>query len=181
MYLLILIAIICGILICLSSYYPAMLSAALAALAALSWRSLMLFYQSRTDTLTGLWNLRRLDDMRRYYSKCSELSVWYFDLDHLKHINDAAGHADGDRMLVAVATALRNVDSPRKMAYRIGGDEFLLILPFPVGSVPPLADPDRLQVSWGFALGPGSRIDELIVRAEQAMYEKRCTNESVNR
>lgn len=87
-----------------------------------------------TDALTGLANRRqvlaRLDmELRRAERSGHSLSVLMLDLDHFKAINDSHGHAIGDAVLVAAATRwsaqLRAVD----LCGRIGGEEFLVVLP----------------------------------------------------
>jgi diguanylate cyclase (GGDEF)-like protein len=57
------------------------------------------------------------------------LSVLLLDLDGFKLVNDQRGHAEGDRILIAVADALRSEVRGSDVAVRYGGDEFLVILP----------------------------------------------------
>ena len=86
-----------------------------------------------TDGLTGLHNHRSFqEDLRREVSRSSRselpISVAMIDIDDFKMINDTMGHARGDAVLAQVAklmTLLRSEDR----AYRVGGDEFALILP----------------------------------------------------
>jgi diguanylate cyclase (GGDEF)-like protein len=97
-------------------------------------RSRELEAQANTDPLTGLYNLRYLqrqlhhllDLAKRYEQK---FAVLLMDIDGLKRINDAHGHAAGDRLLMQVAMAItrsiRSVDT----AARIGGDEFAVLAP----------------------------------------------------
>lgn len=88
---------------------------------------------STTDGLTGLGNHRCFhDDLRRAVSTAHrhdrDLTLVLVDLDGFKQVNDTHGHARGDRVLVAVGSVLRDGrDGDR--AYRIGGDEFALLLP----------------------------------------------------
>lgn len=87
-----------------------------------------------TDPLTGLYNRRKVDEVleveiersRRYGRS---LSLVMLDIDRLKAINDEHGHSVGDAVLQALARAIRN--SVRKVDYptRLGGDEFLAVLP----------------------------------------------------
>ena len=78
------------------------------------------------DPLTGLLNRRgieaRYDELRR--AGFDTLAV--VDLDHFKAVNDACGHAVGDSVLAATGLALR--DDPDLIAWRLGGEEFLLML-----------------------------------------------------
>jgi diguanylate cyclase (GGDEF)-like protein len=86
-----------------------------------------------TDSLTGLSNRRRLDEVleveveraRRYGRS---LSIVMLDVDGLKRINDTCGHNVGDEVLQAAAAAIRREVRKVDLATRLGGDEFLLLL-----------------------------------------------------
>ena len=77
---------------------------------------------AQTDPLTGLENRRGLE--ARFAARRPR-AVAIVDIDHFKRINDGFGHDVGDRVIVAVAGALR---SPEACAARIGGEEFALLL-----------------------------------------------------
>lgn len=86
------------------------------------------------DPLTGLLNRRALDrDLRQALAAARRrqqcLSVVMIDVEGLKTINDRLGHAAGDDALRAVATNLASALRSGDNAYRIGGDEFVLLLP----------------------------------------------------
>ena len=90
--------------------------------------------QARTDSLTGLLNHRacheRLSDEIAVAAALDRpLSVVVLDLDHFKTVNDAYGHAEGDKVLVAAAEKLRSVVREGDLVARVGGEEFALILP----------------------------------------------------
>jgi len=90
--------------------------------------------EAKTDILTGLFN-------RRAYNKISHaeyqrlvrleraLSVIMFDVDDFKTVNDTYGHNAGDIILKTVASIVKRVMREYDYAFRMGGDEFLLLLP----------------------------------------------------
>ncbi len=87
-----------------------------------------------TDPLTGQLNRRQFmalgqREMDRYRRYGHELAVILFDIDHLKEINDAYGHAAGDQVIRAVADRCRGVLRQVDILGRLGGDEFAVILP----------------------------------------------------
>lgn len=89
---------------------------------------------AQTDPLTGLPNRRALDENFRLLiaearSTLAPLSVVLIDLDRFKDVNDTYGHARGDEVLAAVATALRESVRTSDFAARMGGEEFLVLLP----------------------------------------------------
>lgn len=88
--------------------------------------------ESLIDSLTGLSNRRgweRLLDVEQERSKRygNPASIIVVDLDHLKQINDARGHAAGDSLLVETALILRAASRDPDIVARIGGDEFALL------------------------------------------------------
>jgi diguanylate cyclase (GGDEF)-like protein len=90
---------------------------------------------SQTDTLTGLANRRRFEEA--YARACTEtertgqpLSLLVVDADHFKRFNDRYGHAVGDEVLKGLARCLAaSVHRPSDLACRVGGEEFVLLLP----------------------------------------------------
>jgi diguanylate cyclase (GGDEF)-like protein/putative nucleotidyltransferase with HDIG domain len=86
-----------------------------------------------SDPLTGLRNHRAFqEDLARELQRVSRsgdpLSLVLLDLDGLKAINDRLGHQAGDERLQAVAQAIRDSQRASDLAYRVGGDEFAVIL-----------------------------------------------------
>ena len=89
---------------------------------------------ARTDGLTGLLNRRtfidRLDhDLGIGRRTATPVTLAYIDVDDFKHVNDTHGHAEGDRLLRAIAGILARGTRRTDTAARLGGDEFALILP----------------------------------------------------
>ena len=81
---------------------------------------------SDTDPLTGLGNRRAIERQFQQLRADGFTALAAIDLDHFKAINDRYGHHIGDEVLRAVASALK--DAPDVRAYRLGGEEFVLLL-----------------------------------------------------
>jgi diguanylate cyclase (GGDEF)-like protein len=145
-----------------------------------------------TDALTGVFNRRGFYEAAqqlamRQVRKHEPVSVLMFDLDHFKRLNDNFGHSVGDRALCQFATtATGNLRSGDVVA-RLGGEEFVAILPgvlteaatvaervraaFEVAGVEIAGHPIGATVSVGAACGaPGADIDTLLARADAALY-----------
>jgi diguanylate cyclase (GGDEF)-like protein/putative nucleotidyltransferase with HDIG domain len=147
--------------------------------------------RARRDPLTGLLNRGEFQDMlttaiaRTAHDPQGLLSLAVFDLDRFKDVNDAGGHSAGDRLLRAAAAALTAVCRRSDAAFRIGGDEFALLLPgcgaddadaIASRAAEAIARLDSSAgASWGVATIPthaGSR-EELVAVADAAMYERK--------
>ncbi len=150
--------------------------------------------QACTDFLTGLYNRMccerdlaiHVDSARRNNIKGALL---YLDLDDFKHINDGLGHQYGDVLLKAISHSLQRIDGIQNTCYRMGGDEFVIIIPpesYPqfeniVESIKDifskpwyLKDADYYcTMSMGIVEFPesGESVQELIKKADIAMYE----------
>lgn len=86
------------------------------------------------DPLTGLYNRVRLHEIfNREVSQAkrqnTDLSLLLLDLDHFKRVNDVFGHDSGDRVLEQLAELLRKNIRKTDYAFRVGGEEFCIILP----------------------------------------------------
>jgi diguanylate cyclase (GGDEF)-like protein len=87
-----------------------------------------------TDALTGLYNRRLFDEyfdkeLNRAKRYGHHLAIVILDLHKLKEVNDRHGHLQGDQVLQLAATTLRKTLRASDFAFRIGGDEFALLLP----------------------------------------------------
>jgi diguanylate cyclase (GGDEF)-like protein len=130
----------------------------------------------------GLLQLAR--EISRSARAEAPLTVAYVDVDHLKEINDSYGHSAGDRMLVQVVTALKGHLRVHDLVIRYGGDEFVCAIPglteaesairFDAVRDELAASDERGSIPVGLAeMQPSETPDELIARADRAMYESR--------
>ncbi len=99
-----------------------------------SLHSKELLGQARKDPLTGLPNRAAMEEILNAEitlaaASRTQFSIAFLDLDHFKDINDTLGHAVGDQLLIKVATVIRQTLRKGEILSRLGGDEFLLILP----------------------------------------------------
>jgi putative two-component system response regulator len=88
-----------------------------------------------TDDLTGLYNRRQaMHRLEEHWALCERyqrpVAVVSLDIDHFKQINDAYGHAGGDAVLRRIADILRECVRSTDTVCRIGGEEFLIVLPY---------------------------------------------------
>ena len=162
-----------------------------------------------SDALTGLPNRRAADprladEILRHRRNSQTLSVLLIDVDHFRQVNERFGHAAGDDALRAVATCLREACRATDFVARIGGEEFMLLLPetpapqaLLVGEmmrsqVAALALPTigKLTISLGLADAPPQPLGvpgawtaaELLRRADAALYSaKACGRDRVVR
>lgn len=138
-----------------------------------------------TDPLTGLPNRRAFDlDLARESSRAQRhgrrLSLAIIDVDGLKRINDRHGHTAGDSHLRAVAHALRSSLRLEDVAYRIGGDEFAVILPDTSSEDAAflrtrLAQAGAPALSIGLATFPDEPIGVLTETADGRLYAGRAS------
>ena len=84
--------------------------------------------EARRDPLTGVANRRAFDERIAGAFDAGAVSVALLDLDDFKHINDTRGHAAGDRVLRQVAVVLLREARANEEVFRIGGDEFAVVV-----------------------------------------------------
>lgn len=87
-----------------------------------------------SDALTGARNRRWLDQtlprmVQRHLHTSDPMCIAIMDIDHFKRVNDTYGHAAGDKVLMQVGQLVRGNLRPTDFAARIGGEEFVLVLP----------------------------------------------------
>ncbi|WP_461096616.1 diguanylate cyclase domain-containing protein [Streptomyces bullii] len=148
------------------------------------------------DALTGLPNRALFADrvahaLRKRTTDTAPPAVLFIDLDGFKAVNDSAGHAAGDALLVHAARRLQASVRAEDTVARLGGDEFAALLEGEAGTHPPrarevaerllsaltkpyrIADEDAfVSASIGISVArPGVTPEELLHQADQAMYE----------
>ncbi len=162
-------------------------------------------HRSSHDPLTGLSNRRQVlsvleNAVSQQRGNRGHVATLFIDLDRLKYVNDALGHAVGDRLLVSTAARLAEAVRPNDHVARIGGDEFLVVCTDMPDTVTAIELSDRIRqaltgrlrvreldlefsVSVGIALSDADTLalnDEaaasaLISNADTAMYEAKRT------
>jgi diguanylate cyclase (GGDEF)-like protein len=111
-----------------------------------------------TDPLTGLYNRRFFDDyfekeLNRSIRYSHKLALVVFDLHRFKEVNDRYGHPQGDVLLQMAATTLRKSLRTSDYAFRIGGDEFALLLP-QTGTEQAVALSRRVRAAFASSIEP---------------------------
>jgi diguanylate cyclase (GGDEF)-like protein len=166
---------------------------AVAALSA-SEQAVKLRHEATHDSLTGLPNRRAFDaHVGREINSGVGFALVLCDMDNLKTLNDTHGHEAGDEALQLLAAALQSQLRRSDEAYRVGGDEFAVILPAAnrldaervvrrlrdavAGRL--LASGDAIDASFGVSVyQPGDDPERLMVRADEALYRAKRRHES---
>ncbi|KAA2285071.1 GGDEF domain-containing protein [Arenimonas fontis] len=143
------------------------------------------------DPLTGAPNRRALEvelpeAVQHHRQRAEPMALAVLDLDHFKRINDRHGHEIGDRVLVDLVARIQGVLRKRDRLFRLGGEEFVLLLPATSAGgaraalekvrraveAQPMGPDLRATVSVGVAmLAAEDDWPSLLARADEAMYE----------
>ena len=163
-------------------------------LGALTAHSNRLSHEATHDPLTGLPNRRKLlaelaSAGSRMQGDGPKLGILYMDIDGFKAVNDTMGHEAGDRLLRSIAKRFAAAVRPSDMLARVGGDEFVLLVPEfrEPSKLAELAQrlmrelralseqeyEDKVGVSIGIASFPDPvrDLEELLSASDAAMYE----------
>src|SRR5258706_499510 len=146
--------------------------------------------QAIVDPLTGAFNRRHMDRcaseaIERQRRTTASSSVLLIDIDHFKRINDQLGHAKGDSVLTAIVALIRKRARKLDLLFRIGGEEFMLLLPdtreadadalagqrrAPLARSPPPGGQEGPAATRARRLCAAESLDSWMKRADDAMY-----------
>lgn len=143
------------------------------------------------DIMTGLANRAAFEKHMSALSgsPVDPLALVVFDLNGLKHVNDTWGHRAGDDLICGAAKCLLQVFEPVGACYRIGGDEFVAVVPGQgepeilqtLAGLPPVLEAYNkgrtapVDIAWGYSIrrGPKEDIKDFFQRADDWMYQNK--------
>lgn len=149
----------------------------------------LLEYENSHDKLTGVYNRNQyIIDLQGQFREVECAGILFFDLNNLKAVNDNYFHSEGDKLLCRLADAINLEAGDGNKCYRIGGDEFVLIVPNCTKHqlelcrkriLRTLEEGDRREripckVAVGSAWSPsGKDLQSLVTEADRRMYENK--------
>ena len=149
----------------------------------------MLEFESYHDRLTGVYNRNQyIADLEGAFKDVKCAGILFFDLNNLKEVNDRYFHSEGDRLICRLAEAIFTSSGKGSRCYRIGGDEFILIVPNCTKGelescrkriLSTLKELDKKEmipcsVAVGSAWSPsGEDLESLVTEADRRMYENK--------
>lgn len=168
----------------------------------LSEKNKILNSVSSNDPMTGISNRRGF--MERFIELCrenegKEAQLFFFDLDHLKEINDVFGHSEGDFAIKSLATIIESTIGDRGCVGRIGGDEFVAMAMLSDADAKKLQSsikdeldklndtsdkPFYVECSLGckkFICSEDAQLDELVHQADELMYVQKANRRNTVR
>lgn len=158
-------------------------------------------FQAQNDFLTGLYNRMKCEmDLKKNIEQCKKAgtkgAILFIDLDNFKNINDSLGHDYGDALLQEIGAMLQSTTGVRNHCYRMGGDEFVVIVTpehFSILEKILINISTEFNKSWylidsecyctmsmGIAIFPdnGEDANELIKKSDIAMYDAKRTGKN---
>ena len=148
-------------------------------------------FDANHDGMTQVYNKRSYHSMEDFFKNCKSICIIYFDVNNLKLMNDTLGHESGDHVIKHAAEYIRRLHGENDYCFRMGGDEFLLVMtectyrridrmvekimqdePYLLNRS---TDSIKCALSYGFAYAKGSfDYDALLAEAEENMYIKKA-------
>lgn len=157
-------------------------------------RDVEIKYTGEHDHLTGLYNRAKYASMlKETYNRLDKVVILYFDINNLKSVNDTYGHDMGDELIIRAAESIRGAISENMDAYRLGGDEFMVVIPNSdsrdaeafienwkqklkiINSLPSVAE---CKIAYGYASGNGKVFSEILNIADKNMYDNKVNSKS---
>ena len=143
---------------------------------------------SETDSMTQTYNRNKYNQMlKNVYPTIEQIGVIFWDMNGLKMINDTMGHEYGDFAVSAIAGSILENLAEGTRAYRIGGDEFIVIMEKAEeadlremirrtnASISRKNKASKVMISaaFGFAIGAGKEVENLVKEADANMYAEK--------
>lgn len=156
-------------------------------------RIAQLTYLKETDSGTKVFNKNKYEEMvKTYYHYIDNIRVIFWDLNNLKMINDTYGHDYGDKAIERLSSVLYSFVDERRRVYRIGGDEFIMIIDNPSdeegknisASVAEMIEKAnegsslKITSAVGIAKGYGRDVLEVVKRADEEMYKNKVKSKA---
>lgn len=157
-------------------------------------RDIEIKHNGEHDPMTGLYNRAKYASMlREVYIRLEKVVILYFDINNLKSVNDTFGHDMGDELIIRAAESIRGAISEYMDAYRLGGDEFMVVIPNSdsceaesfienwkqklkiLNSLPSAAE---CKIAYGYASGNGKVFSEILNVADKNMYDNKLKSKS---
>ena len=137
---------------------------------------------NRRDSITGLLNRQAFYDDCNYYIRSIE-AVASLDMNGLKELNDSQGHQAGDEALVKIGKCMLKTTDARTLAYRVGGDEFMMLFLHDnendISKVEKQIIADVTSAGYSISTGYAMRekeegLEEVIKRSDDLMYKAKA-------
>lgn len=160
-----------------------------------AFRIAQLTYQKETDRGTKVFNKNKYEEMAmEYYPQIAQIAVLFWDINNLKVINDQYGHAMGDKVITKFSSVLDSCSNDRCRVYRIGGDEFVMVIDNSDSDEAERVARDiteqltteiveeqiKISSAVGWALGKGRDLHKIVDLADAKMYRNK-KNSKANR
>lgn len=157
-------------------------------------RDVEIRYTGEHDPMTGLNNRAKYASMlKEVYVKLDKVAILYFDINNLKFVNDTFGHDMGDELIIRAAESISGAITENMDAYRLGGDEFMVVAPNSdsrdaeafienwkqnlkiINSLPSVAE---CKIAYGYACGSGKVFSDILNIADKNMYDNKVKGKS---